>query len=373
MNVRAIYKNYFFVQITLGLLFFWSFSGCNTPSLTEPEPNTDLTQPWPTATPAEVGIDENRLSQAVAKAEKIPSFLSLLVVKDGSLALESYFHRNQAESLNDVRSVTKSIVSTLVGIALKEGFIGSLDETLGDHLELEVFELDSVQKSISIRHLLTMTSGFQWDEWESDSYSTWIQSIDHILHVLQQPIINTPGAQFTYNSGAVHLLGALLQEAVGMPLPEFADRYLFSKIGISKRSWEALSNEFVNGGAGIDLRPRDLARLGQFYLQKGISNGEQILPVDWSEEATAPRFEWRFDFGALQNYTYGYLWWVHEGPETAFFAWGYGGQFIYVVPRLNLVVVTTTNWSGFRSDNDRLALVSEALDIIINDVLKAAQ
>ena len=375
MKTIAAFRRYFFTQIIFGLLLSMILNGCDSSSPTGPDTTAlDLTQPWLTATPAEVGIDADGLSQAVSKAAAIPRFLSLLVVKDGRLVLEQYFHGNHAESLNDVRSVTKSVVSTLVGIALKEGFIGSLDETLGDYLHLKVAVLDSVEQSISIRHLLTMTAGFQWDELSSNSYSTWISSNGHIQHVFDQPIINPPGSQFTYNSGAVHLLGVLVERAVGMPLPEFADQYLFSKIGIERRKWEMLTDGYVTGGAGIDLRPRDLARLGQFYLMGGATGGSQILPANWTDEVTMPRFGWRFSYGALQNYTYGYLWWVHEGQqETAFLAWGYGGQYIYVVPDLSLVVVATTNWRGVSSEGGPQSLEQAGLDIIINDVLPAAR
>ena len=268
-NGRTALRKRLFVQIILGLLLSWVVAGCDF-SPNGPEPTSlDLTQPWILATPAEVGIDPDGLSKAVLEASEIPRFLSLLVVRDGRLVLEEYFHGNHADSLNDVRSVTKSVVSTLVGVALAEGFIGSLDETLGDYLHPQVGLLDPALQAISIHDLLTMTSGFQWNEIDGDSYATWIRSEDHIQHILSQPLVNNPGTNFTYNSAAVHLLGVLLQEAVEMSLPVFADQYLFSGIGIQRSRWEELTRGYVNGGASIDLRPRDLARLGQFYLQGG--------------------------------------------------------------------------------------------------------
>ena len=272
-----------------------------------------------------------------------------------------------------MRSVTKSVLSTLVGIALAEGFINSLDETLGDYLSSKFEFSDSGQAAITIRQLLTMAGGFQWDELTGNSYNTWITSGDHIRHILNQPLVNSPGTTFTYNSAAVHLLGVLLQEAVKMPLPEFADEYLFSKIAIQKREWEILSGGYVNGGAGIDLLPRDLARLGQFYLQGGKSGDQQILPADWAAQASTPRFSWRSTFGALQKLTYGYLWWIEEGQERAFFAWGYGGQYVYVVPAKELVVVITTNWRGLSQEGGPQALEQAGLDIIINHVLPAVK
>ncbi len=352
------------------LLVFLAACG-NSPQ--EPAQSTlDLARPWVVAAPADAGMDPGALAVAVERAKAIPRSMSLLVVRHGKLVVEEYFHGNNADSLNDVRSVTKSVVSTLVGVALAEGFIGSLDETLGDYLHPNVAFLDSARQSISIRHLLTMTSGFQWDESGGfGSYIKWLYSDDHIRYLLDQPLVDKPGTRFTYNSAAVHLLGVLLQEAARMPLPEFADTYLFRKIGITRSHWDPLTRGYVNGGAGIDLRPRDLARLGQLCLQNGSSGGRQILPADWVSQATAPRFDWRSAYGPLRQYTYGYLWWLEEGQaEPAYLAWGFGGQFIYVVPALDLVVVTTTRWQGLM---DAAPLTRDVLDVIVNRVVPAAR
>ena len=339
----------------------------------EPSQKTlDLAQPWAVAAPADVGMDSGDLTVATERAKAISRCMSLLVARHGKLVLEEYFHGNRADSLNDVRSVTKSVVSTLVGVALAEGFIGNLDETLGDYLPPRVAVLDSARQSISIRHLLTMTSGFQWDESGGfGSYIKWLYSDDHIRYLLDQPLVDKPGTRFNYNSAAVHLLGVLLQEAARMPLPEFADTYLFRKIGIARSHWDPLTRGYVNGGAGIDLRPRDLARLGQFFLQNGSSGGRQILPNDWVKQATTPRFDWRSAYGPLRKYTYGYLWWLEEGQaEPAYLAWGFGGQFIYVVPALDLVVVSTTRWQGL---TDAGPVTKNVLDVIVNLVVPAAR
>lgn len=356
------------------LSLIWLVAGCDFSSDTPAPASLDLTQPWVKAAPAAVGIAPAGLSAAVSAASAQPRMLSLLVVRDGMLVLEEYFHGNDADSLNDVRSVTKSIVSTLVGVALKEGFIGSLDETLGDHLQEQVELLSPGLQAISVRHLLTMTSGFEWDESGGPAYGNWIRAQDHVGHLLDQPLVHEAGTTFTYNSAAVHLLGVLLQEAVEMPLPDFADRYLFSKIGIQRSRWEALTGGYVNAGAGLDLRPRDLARLGQLYLQAGQSGDTQVLPTDWVAAATTPRFTWRSDFGPLAAFTYGYLWWVEEGQaEPGFFAWGYGGQFIYVVPSLDLVVVATTNWRSLSLEGGAAPLEQAVLDLILNHIVPAAR
>ncbi len=368
-----MHKQYFHIKILVILISAIFLASCSFFNDNQDnEPAVDLSQPWKTASPASVNINSEGLANAVSQAAANSRFLSLLVIRNGKLVLEEYFNGNEQQDLNDLRSITKSVVSMVTGIALENGFITSMDESiinyLPSHLEPPT---DPLIQNITINHLLTMTSGFQYDEFTGNSYSVWIQSEDRLQHLFDLPHINTPGSTFTYNSASTHMLGAIVQQAVGMPLTEFADQYLLNRIGIESREWEDLGNGYVNGGAGIDLRPRDLARLGQLYLQNGISGNTKILSADWVRESTQPQFSWRSTFGALQNFTYAYLWWVEQASQTAFFGWGWGGQFLYVVPDLDLVVVTTTNWRGVSEDGGHQALEQAALSVIIDYIIPA--
>ena len=256
-----------------------------------------------------------------------PRMGSILVLKDGVLVLEEYFHGNHVDSLNDVRSVTTIVLATLVGIAIEQGFIDNIDETIGTYLHPHVVDLRADVQAITIRNLLSMTAGFEWQENGGPSYNEWILSGDHIGFVVGKPLENPPGTSFNYNSAAVHLLGVVLQSAVKMPLPEFADEYFFDKIGILDKKWERFDQEYVNGGSGIDLRSRDLARLGQLYLQNGHSGLEQVVPEHWIEEVTTSKFTWRAQYYDLKSYTYGFLWYTEDDPDhPLYFAWGYGRQ-----------------------------------------------
>jgi CubicO group peptidase (beta-lactamase class C family) len=169
--------------------------------------------------------------------------------------------------------------------------------------------------------------------------------------------------QYAYNSAAVHTLGVVLQKASGTPLPQYARERLFAPLGIETVAWEALDRDTVNGGSGIKLRGRDLLKLGQLYLQRGWSGETSVVPEAWVDETTQPRFPWRADYGAQKSVGYGMLWWVSDAEPRAFFAWGYGGQFVYVVPDRDLAVVATTSWTGL-TETTPVALATEVLGVV---------
>jgi CubicO group peptidase (beta-lactamase class C family) len=226
---------------------------------------------------------------------------------------------------------------------------------------------------VSVRQLLTMTSRYQWNENSADDYNLWVVSSDHVQFLLDR-LQTDPNGTFTYNSAAVNLLGVVLQDAVARPLPEFADEVLFQPIGITTVQWEELEPNMVNAGSGIKMTATDLLRFGQLLLQRGRSGNQQIVPESWVTASTTPQFGWRDTYGAQRGTTYGYLWWVAQPPATvATFAWGYGGQFAYVVPSLDLVVVATTEWQGISQEVNPTTFAGNVLTVIVNDILPAAQ
>jgi len=330
----------------------------------------DIAQPWTVATPASVDIDEVKLMRAVNDAAAMSRFRSLLVARHGKLVSQSYFGGTDRTTLFDLRSVTKSVVSMLTGIALAAGSIPNLEATVGDHLHAP-YVLDAGDRSVSVRQLLTMTSRYQWDENTGDDYNLWIVSSDHIQFLLERGQ-NSAANTFVYDSAAVNLLGFVLQDAVAEPLPQFAQEKLFQPIGVSTASWEPLETGMVNGGSGIRMSAEDLLRFGQLLLQRGRSGATQVVPENWIATVTTPQFSWRDTYGAQRSTTYGYLWWVADAPAVpAIFGWGYGGQFVYVVPSLDLVVVTTTNWQGISAEVNPTTYAAQILTIIASDILPA--
>src|SRR5262249_42984656 len=203
----------------------------------------------------------------------------------------------------------------------------------------------------------------------------WIVSDEHVQYLLDRPHVVAPGAFFDYNSAAVHVLGVALQLAGGTPLPDYANQHLFGPLSIDGVVWEELENNTVNAGAGIQLKGTDLLKLGQLYLQRGWSGTTSVVPESWVDQSSSPQFSWRDpDDGGLQSVTYGRLWWVSDHAPGTFFAWGYGGQFVFVVPSLDMVVVTTTNWQSVSQEpGGVVALEDKMFGIVVNDVFPAAQ
>ena len=329
-------------------------------------PPIDLSQPWELSNSTSENIAP--LNTVLSEAINLKRLTSVTIFRNGKLVSESYFKGYKADSLHDVRSVTKTVVSLLVGIAIEKGFLKSVDEPIGNYLPSTEYNLTTAQKNITILHLLTMSSGFQWNEVDGNAYNEWILSADPFNFLLTKPLTDSPGSAFNYNSAAVHLLSIVLIKATKMPLPDFANQYLFSKIGIGRVAWEKWDGTNVNGSSGIRLTPPDMGRIGQLLMQKGWSASETIVPESWIEAMIKPAYSWRSNYGALKNYTYGRLVWIDEGTAS-YFAWGFGGQFIYVKPAQQLIVVTTTDWRKSSEAGGVTVIEQEAFDIIINKIL----
>jgi CubicO group peptidase (beta-lactamase class C family) len=302
----------------------------------------------PTANPFEndQGIDPAALESAYAGIRAIPGSFSLLVQRNGILVAEEYFHGFTPDSLHDVRSVTKSVISALVGIAIEEGFLPSVDEPIGTYLAPVVDSIREAVAGMPIRSFLMMSSGLDWHELDrGSSYSDWWASDDMVQHVVDLPIVHEPGARFIYNTGASHLLSVVLTEATGIPTLEFARAYLFDPLGFNDAAWLQENRGYYTGGMGLRITARDMVKIGQMFLDGGVYQGTPIVPSSWVSESTASHLTTgnAVPFGQ----EYGYLWWVGEGGGRDFyFANGYGGQFILVDPDLALVVVAQSSWRG---------------------------
>ena len=305
------------------------------------------TQGWRASAPEEQGMDPGILLQMRQHIEgELPHARSVLIVQHGYLVFEAYAGEYDPEALEGLHSMTKSVTSALIGIALKEGYLDTLDQkVMALFPEYASLDMDRRIEEITIEHLLTMTSGLVWHD---EYLHGWLSSDDPARFTLKRPIAGEPGATFNYNSSAAHLLSVILTRSTGTSALDFADEHIFGPLGISERQWLADSRGHHIGAGGLFLRPRDMAKFGYLYLNQGRWAGRQIVPSDFVRASTRAQNPG----GAPENESYGYLWWVTTAEgHAAYFAGGYGGQFIYVVPDLDAVVVMTSNADRHHVEN----------------------
>lgn len=282
------------------------------------------------------------LAEAFDAAGRIEGMRSLLVSQEGRLVAEGYFNGGGPGRLHDVRSVTKSVTSALVGIAIDQGHIESVDQTLGEFLVGPGFRaLDEEWASVTLESLLTMTGGHEWRELGGASeFPIWINSPDQINYVLGKPVVNPPGTRFDYSDGGAHLVSVILSVATGMSAHDFAERYLFDPLGIDSTQWPVDNRGYNIGGAGLRISPRGMLAFGNLYLSNGTFDGQQIVSPDWVTTSTRTHVP----TGNALPYgpSYGYFWWRGSAHGTEFYyATGYGGQFILIAPESRLVIVAT--------------------------------
>jgi CubicO group peptidase (beta-lactamase class C family) len=322
----------------------------------------DLSGQWSLTPPANENIDAPRLAAAYRAAAGVPGLTSLLVVRHSHLVGEQYFVHGGADSLYSLRSVTKGVMSLLVGIAIDQGHIANTNVPLSVYFQPPLPVLDSARGSITIHDLLTMTSGFQWFEDTSVAqYIDWDTSPNEITYLIDKPLVCTPGLCWNYNSAAVHLLSVILSRAIPAGTAAYAGQALFAPLGIHPVSWEVFADGYPNGGAGLYLRPRDMAKIGALMLQHGLSGRTQIVPAEWVAEITQRQLTTLDALPVLGTLGYGDLWWVSNvNGHPLVLAWGYGGQFVWIVPDLDLVVITTALWQniGAAADSDTNAIVT---------------
>ncbi len=302
-----------------------------------------VTGEWHVDTPENHGMDGEKLADFIDSIADEP-INSMIIVKDGSIIAKYYKGSYDADSIFALNSCTKSITSAVVGIAIDEGFIEGIDVPVSDYFpELEA-AADERKKAITFEHILTMTSGFDWPEWTDWNYrfGDWTISDNWVDYVLNREMANTPGEVFNYSTGDTQLVSAIITKATGESERAFAERYLFEPLGITSVRWPEDPQGNSTGGFGIEMSSEDAARFGQLYLNKGKWGEEQIVPEEWVTEATAEHSE-----GSFYSSKYGYLWWIEPASEDVlydfYYAMGFGGQYIFVVPELNMVTVFTSS------------------------------
>lgn len=289
--------------------------------------------------PAQNNADED-ISIIVQEAESIHTLRSLLIHQNGKLKLEKYFRNASADYPYNIKSASKSIISILIGIAADQEFL-SLDETLGDYFP-EYFDdhPNPKKETISIRNLLSMQAGLETTSFYN--YGRWVISANWVEFQLNQPLEEEPGGKMVYSTGVSHLLSVILTKATGSSTKTFANEHLFEPLHIKVGGWDRDPQGYYMGGNNLALTPEALLKIGQMMLNNGVWEGNQIVSKQWVEQSFQSYTRSNFN-----PYNYGYMWWNREiGDYKIHFAWGFGGQYIFIVQELDAVIVLTSFLEG---------------------------
>lgn len=266
------------------------------------------------------------------RALRKDKIVSCVVYKGESVIFEYYKNRKAKEKPFKINSVTKSITSALFGIAIEQGYIENEDVAIGHYFE----DMDSTKKNITIRHLLTMSSGLKWPGNEA-----MIPSKNWVRFVLEQPVESEPGRYMKYSCGNSHLLSAILQKATQMNTVDFAKKNLFGPLGIEDFKWYQDAHGIAIGGFSMAMKTEDMLKFGLLYLHDGKWNSKQLVPAEWIDKSTRSL--------AVEETSYGYHWWILRDKNTlseedkTFYAMGMGGQYIFVNKQRQLAAVFTSN------------------------------
>ncbi len=297
---------------------------------------------WAESAPEAQGMNRAKLDEMpIYITDAVQQIHSVLVVRNGTLVYEYYKDGREAESADVVWSVTKSITSLLIGIAIDEGLL-TVEQTLGEILTAQqLADSDPALATITVRDLLTMTSGISCrnDDCHDDTLAT----------VLADELSDPPSTTFAYDTGASHLLSAVLEQVTGMPPHDYAAKKLFIPLGIVPPPWEIDDDGNTFGGKGIAMFPRDMAKLGQLLLDEGVWDGERLISAEYIAEATQNQI------ADVSDTEYGYLFWMGDaGGYETFSAIGFGGQYITVVPELELVITITSDFFPPKDGSDSI-------------------
>ncbi len=372
-------------------------NGCDPASTTDYSyrPPQKMDDGFDVGTLNEVGMNPALIAEAAGRIEdgRFGEIHSMLIFKDNRLVFEEYFpgHEYQWDGPNfhgawvtwdrdmkhDIASVGKSITSACVGIAIEEGFIESVEQSMFDYLpEYRHLKTDGKDR-ITIEHLVTMTSGLDWDEWSSslsdtsnDLIALWFCD-DPVGCILENPLASEPGAAFTYNSGNTVLLGAIVENATGKDIEAFSAEYLFKPMGIDPVAWHRINDDVIYAGGGQRMTPREMLKFGVTYLNDGLWDGKRIVSEQWVEASArpfpGPGSSWRNrrwnpippDDGTPGQRGYSYGWFTHQFSHSgeklpSYWATGFGGQKIIVFPDRNAVVVFTSGNYEMPSSNAKI-------------------
>jgi CubicO group peptidase (beta-lactamase class C family) len=355
--------------ITFSIIILFLFNSCD---FCPTQPRGSIFE-WQFSESSEQDFDTEQLIIALDEAENRKSIYSILVIRNGYIVAERYYRGHDENSSFNIRSVSKSFLSAMTGIAIENGIINSINDKMLDFFpEYDHSGLDTRKQDITIKHLLTMQAGI---DHEHNNYSRLYGSSNWIQSAIEEPLLYNPGETHSYNTFLTHLISGIITKESGMSTYEFGQDCLFDPLGITIQDWKQSPQGIYFGGNNMFFTTRDMAVLGYLYLNGGEINGIQIVQQDWVEESLKnhmPQQQQGWSWGDLHNGGYGYLWWLGEiKGYKVFLAIGHGGQFVICFPKLDMIVATNSNayvgWTK-ADENERTVL-----DLVANYIIPAIQ
>ena len=333
--------------------------GCTTKTVVSPSqvaPQTTTTsldkrpywptQEWQVTTPEKQDVDSTTLDRITSYVQDSGLEVnSVIVIRHGYIVYEKYFRAPwNKDRIHNIYSCTKSVMGSLVGIAVQQGKIKSLNDKMLHYFSNRTIQnLDERKKSITLLNLMTMKGGFDWAERTypySDPRNPWIQALrsnDTIQFVLDRPMATQPGTVWAYNGGYSQIFSAIVTDKTGMNTMDFAKKNLFGPLGITKFIWRTDRQGLYDAGGGLSMTPRDMAKYGYLIMNKGMWDGKQIIPADFVAESIKTQTTFNANSG------YGYESWWTIPLDGYYYAAGIRGQRIYVMEKQDMMVVTTGN------------------------------
>jgi CubicO group peptidase (beta-lactamase class C family) len=336
---------------------------------------------WAVSTPAEQGLDPDLVAELYHDAAEMETLYGLLIVKNGYLISEGYFNEGGVEQLSGRQSMTKSITSALVGIALDQGCLSSIDQTMMEFFPEFADDItDPRKEQITIRDLLQMRAGYPDEEKTPPYFDIMFFSDNYhwVPHLVDFPLVSDPGAEFNYSNLSSHLLGVIVARACDTDLMSFAQTYLFSPLGGEVGYWTTDADGYNWGSGEIHLTARDMAKFGLLYLNDGDYNGNQVVSAEWVSDSLARYSEdiviggWQTSrYGVFRDLGYGYQWWsARVGKHNFNYAAGHGANYIILLEDLDMVIVTTADPLHDLWDEDPWQYEG-AINALVGDFIKS--
>ena len=306
---------------------------------------------WQVSTPAEQGLDPKLVAELYYNAAELETLYGLLVIKNGHLIAEGYFNEGTVDRKNQLQSATKSFTSALVGIALDQGCLSSVDQKMIDFFPEFAGQItDPRKEQITIRDMLQMLSGYPFEETDPALFEALLWG-DYLPLIVHFPLVSDPGTEFQYSNVTSHLLGVIVARACDTDLKSYAQEHLFSQIDSELGDvWIKDRDGYYIGLAGMHVTARDMAKFGLLYLNDGEYEGKQVLSADWVRESLQRYSEvcwggWMScGYGYFRDLGYGYQWWSARAGDHYFnYASGHGGQYIVLLDKLDMVIVATAD------------------------------